>query len=65
MDSMSYKDLFLKMTTKGEDGIRRWNVSSEICDPFDFELAGILPTDDQVNSFMHWQIDEFEKDFFK
>ena len=54
--------LFSAMTYVDEMGIRRWKMSRDCVDPFDFELAGLKATDKQEDAFLHEQIDAFEKE---
>ena len=60
MTQDEYSDLFKEMTTEGGDGVRRWNISKDICDPYDFELAGEKASDKQTDAFYHWQLDLFD-----
>ena len=60
MTEDEYSDLFREMTSEDRNGIRRWNISKDICDPHDFELASQKASDKQIDAFYHWQLDLFD-----
>ena len=60
MTEEEYVELFYDMTVEDETGIRRWRISKDVCDPYDFELAKLPVSDRQTDAFYHWQLDRFD-----